>query len=126
TKSSARVSTMADNFWMSFSGVDPRSSIRTFDGEGRFVLRNDMFVRKMRGGEFEPTAAGGRFVNLKTALQRLKGALQVGKDAPPEMEATLRRVEQVLFDLEFIVGADDELFVYCAERRGRGFFMHAT
>jgi len=85
-----------------------------------------MFVRKLRGGEFEPTAAGERFVNLKAALQRLKGALQVVKGAPPEMEATLRRVEQVLFDLEFIVGADDELFVYWAERRGRGFFLQAT
>jgi ATP-dependent DNA helicase DinG len=126
TKASARVSTMADNFWMSFSGVDPRTSIRAFEGEGRFVLRHDMFVRKLRGGEFEPTAAGERFVNLKTALQRLKGALQVVKDAPPEMEATLRRVEQILFDLEFIVGADDELFVYWAERRGRGFFLQAT
>jgi ATP-dependent DNA helicase DinG len=126
TKASARVSTMADNFWTSFSGADPRSSVRTFDGEGRFVLRPDMFVRKLRGGEFETTAAGERFVNLKTALQRLKGALQVVKGAPPEMEAALRRVEQILFDLEFIVGADDELFVYWAERRGRGVFLQAT
>jgi ATP-dependent DNA helicase DinG len=126
TKASARVSTMADNFWTSFSGSDPRSSVRAFDGEGRFVLRPDMFVRKLRGGEFEATAAGERFVNLKTALQRLKGALQVVKGAPPEMEAALRRVEQILFDLEFIVGADDELFVYWAERRGRGVFLQAT
>jgi len=126
TKASARVSTMADNFWTSFSGVDSRSSIIRFDGEGRFVLRSDMFVRKLRNGEFEKTPAGERFVNLKTALQRLKGALQVVKGAPPEMEATLRRVEQVLFDLEFIVGADDELFVYWAERRGRGVFLQAT
>jgi ATP-dependent DNA helicase DinG len=126
TKVSARVSTMAENFWTSFSGVDSRSSVKTFGGEGRFVLRPDMFVRKLRGGEFEATAAGERFVNLKTALQRLKGALQVVKGAPPEMEATLRRVEQILFDLEFIVGADDELFVYWAERRGRGVFLQAT
>jgi ATP-dependent DNA helicase DinG len=126
TKASARVSTMADNFWLGFSGVDSRSSVMTFDVEGRFVLRPDMFVRKLRGGEFEPTAAGERFVNLKTALQRLKGALQVVKGAPPEMEATLRRVEQILFDLEFIVSADDELFVYWLERRGRGVFLQAT
>jgi ATP-dependent DNA helicase DinG len=126
SKASARVSTMADNFWMSFSGVDARSSVMTFDGEGRFVLRPDLFVRKRRDGEFEPTAAGERYTNLKAALQRLKGALQVVKGAPPEMEATLRRVEQILFDLEFIVGADDELFVYWAERRGRGVFLQAT
>ena len=126
SKASARVSTMADNFWVSFSGVDPRASVMTFDGEGRFVLRPDLFVRKRRDGEFETTAAGERYTNLKTALQRLKGALQVVKGAPPEMEATLRRVEQILFDLEFIVGADDELFVYWAERRGRGVFLQAT
>ncbi|MGH9937543.1 MAG: ATP-dependent DNA helicase, partial [Blastocatellia bacterium] len=126
TKAAARVSTMADNFWLSFSGVDSRSSITTFNGEGRFVLRSEMFVRKRRDGEFEATAAGERFINLKTALQRLKGALQVVKNSPPEMEAMLRRVEQILFDLEFIVSADDELFVYWVERRGRGVFLQAT
>jgi ATP-dependent DNA helicase DinG len=125
-KASARVSTMADNFWMSFSGVDSRSSTTAFNGEGRSVLRPDMFVRKRRDGEFEATPAGERFVNLKTALERLKGALQVVKSAPPEMEATLRRVEQILFDLKFIVEADDELFVYWLERRGRGVFLQAT
>jgi ATP-dependent DNA helicase DinG len=126
TKASARVSTMADNFWLSFSGGAPRSSNATFDGGGRVVLRSDTFVRKRRDGEFEATPAGERFVNLKTALQRLKSALQVVKSAPPEMEAMLRRVEQILFDLEFIVSADDELFVYWVERRGRGVFLQAT
>jgi ATP-dependent DNA helicase DinG len=122
TKAGARVSTMADNFWTSLSGL----STASFDGPGRFVLRSDMFVRKRRDGEYESTQAGECFVNLKAALQRLKSALQVVKNAPPEMEATLRRVEQVLFDLEFIVSADDELFVYWLERRGRGVFLQAT
>ncbi|HEX5082412.1 MAG TPA: ATP-dependent DNA helicase [Blastocatellia bacterium] len=122
TKAGSRVSTMADNFWLSLSGLLATS----FDGPGRFLLRKDMFVRKRRDGEYEATPAGESFVNLKTALQRLKAALQVVKNAPPEMEAMLRRVEQVLFDLEFIVGADDELFVYWLERRGRGIFLQAT
>src|SRR5215475_2619701 len=126
TKATSRVSTMADNFWMSLSGFDQRSSSGNFDSGARFVLRPDMFVRKQRNGEFEATPAGDRFTDLKTALQRLKAALQVVKSAPPEMEATLRRVEQILFDLEFIVGADDELFVYWVERRGRGIFLQAT
>jgi ATP-dependent DNA helicase DinG len=126
SKAITRVSTMADNFWLSFSGVDPRSSITTFDGEGRFVLRPEMFVRKRRDGEFEATPAGDRFINLKTALQRLRADLQVVKSAPPEMEAMLRRVEQILFDLEFIVAACDEMFVYWCERRGRGVFLQAT
>jgi ATP-dependent DNA helicase DinG len=122
TKATSRVSTMADNFWPSLSGV----STTAYDGPGRFVLRPDMFVRKQRNGEFEATPAGERYGNLKAALQRLKAALQVVKNAPPEMEAILRRVEQVLFDLEFIVGADDELFVYWLERRGRGIYLQAT
>jgi ATP-dependent DNA helicase DinG len=122
TKATSRVSTMADNFWLSLSSF----STTAYDGPGRFVLRSDMFVRKRRDGEYESTPAGESFVNLKTALQRLKSALQVVKNAPPEMEAMLRRVEQVLFDLEFIVSADDELFVYWLERRGRGVFLQAT
>ena len=125
TKALARASTMADNFWLSFSAPSSRSSA-AFDESGRFALRPDMFVRKNRDGEFEATPAGERYVNLRTALQRLKAALQVVKSAPPEMEAMLRRVEQILFDLEFIVSADDELFVYWLERRGRGVFLQAT
>jgi ATP-dependent DNA helicase DinG len=124
TKATARVSTMADNFWLSFSGPSPRSS--AFFDEGRSVLRQDMFVRKHRNGEYEATPAGECYGALKAAMERLKAALQVVKSAPPEMEAMLRRVEQILFDLEFIVGADDELFVYWLERRGRGVFLQAT
>jgi ATP-dependent DNA helicase DinG len=124
TRATARVSTMADNFWLSFSGPSSRSSA-SFD-EGRSVLRQDMFVRKHRNGEYEATPAGECYGALKAAMERLKAALQVVKSAPPEMEAMLRRVEQILFDLEFIVGADDELFVYWLERRGRGVFLQAT
>lgn len=125
-KASMRVSTMAEKFWLSFSGVDPRSSLTTFSSDGRFVLRSEMFVRKRHGGELEATPAGERYINLKAALERLRAALQVVKSAPPEMEAILRRVEQLLFDLEFIISADDEMFVYWCERRNRGIFLQAT
>jgi ATP-dependent DNA helicase DinG len=126
TKASARVSKMADSFWLNFSGVDPRTSITTFNGEGRFVLRPEMFAQRRRDGTYEATPAGERYVNLKTALERLRGALQTTKAAPPEMEAIIRRVEQLLFDLEFIVIGGEETFVYWCERRGRGVFLQAT
>src|SRR5215475_754488 len=122
TKAGSRVSAMADNFWLSLSDFSNKS----FDGGGRFVLSRGMFGRKNHNGELEKTRAGECFSDLVAALQRLKAALQVVKSAPPEMEATLRRVEQILFDLEFIVSADDELFVYWLERRGRGVFLQAT
>jgi len=126
TKASARVIRFADQFWLSFTGQDPRSSITTMGGEGRFVLRPQMFVRKRRDGQPEATAAGERYLSLKTAVERLLGALQVVKDPPPEMEAILRRTDQLLFDLEFILLGDDESFVYWCERRGRGVFLQAT
>jgi len=126
TKASARVSKMAEGFWLNFSGVDPRSSITTFNGEGRFVLRSEMFARRRRDGTYEATPAGERYANLKTALDRLRGALYVVKSAPPEMEAIIRRTEQLIFDLEFIVIGGEETFVYWCERRGRGVFLQAT
>jgi ATP-dependent DNA helicase DinG len=126
TKASARVSKMAENFWLNFTGNDPRSSITTLNGEGRFVIRWQMFARKKSGVEIEPTPAGERYITLKNALTRLLGSLQVVKDAPPEMEAILRRVEQLRFDLDFIVLGDEETFVYWCERRGRGIFLQAT
>jgi len=63
---------------------------------------------------------------LMTAIDRLLGALQVVKDPPPEMDALLRRTEQLRFDLEFIVMGDDPNFIYWCERRGRGTFLQAT
>ena len=124
TKASARVIRLADQFWQGFTGQDSGSPLA--GGEGRFVLRPQMFVRVRRDGETEPTAAGERYLALRTALDRLLGALQVAPDAPPEMEAILRRVEQLRFDLEFILLGDDENFVYWCERRGRGLFLQAT
>ena len=126
TKASARVVRFADQFWLSFTGQDPRSSLTTLNGEGRFALRQQMFVRTSRNKQPEPTAAGERFIALKAALDRLLGSLQVVKDPPPEMEAILRRTEQLRFDLEFVIFGDDPGFVYWCERRGRGVFLQAT
>jgi ATP-dependent DNA helicase DinG len=126
TKASARVARMAENFWLNFTGNDPRSSITTLNGEGRFVLRREMFARKKFDETIEATPAGERYIALKASLTRLIGSLQVVKDAPPEMEAILRRVEQMRFDLDFIVLGNEESFVYWCERRGRGIFLQAT
>lgn len=125
-KSAARVTRFADQFWTSFSGQDPRSLIPRNDGEARFALRQQMFVQKKAGGDYTPTVAGERFIALKAALERLRSALQMVKEPPPEMDAILRRVEQILFDLEFIILGDDRNFIYWCERRGRGTFLQAT
>lgn len=126
TKAVARVTRFADQFWMSFSGQDPRSLIPRNDGEARFALRQQMFVQKKANGEYVATVAGERFTALKTALERLRSALQVVQEPPAEMDAVLRRVEQILFDIEFIILGDDRNFIYWCERRGRGTFLQAT
>jgi ATP-dependent DNA helicase DinG len=123
TKVCARVSKFADNWWQTFTGS---TSLVMVNEEGRFVLKQSMFVRKRRDGEYEATAAGERYMALKAAIDRLVAGLNGVKNPPPEMEAIQRRAEQLRFDFEFIVLGDDEGFVYWCERRGRGFFMQAT
>jgi ATP-dependent DNA helicase DinG len=125
-KAAARVSKFAESFWLVFSGADPALPRMMANDEGRFVLKQPMFVRPNRQGAMEPTPAGQRYMHLKAALDRLVSSLGVIKDAPPEMEQIVRRAEQLRFDLEFIVLAADPLFVYWCERRGRGYFLTAT
>jgi ATP-dependent DNA helicase DinG len=114
TGAGARVVRMADAFWLNFTQ------------EGRSVIRPQMFAIKKRDGTTEPTTAGQRYLELRTALDRLKGALTVVKNPPPEMDALIRRTEQVMFDLDFILLGGDETFVNWCERRGRGVFLSAT
>ncbi|MEP7271058.1 MAG: ATP-dependent DNA helicase [Acidobacteriota bacterium] len=122
--SSARVMRLAEHFWVSFLNSD--SGERAGSAEGRFTLRQQMFFRKLPSGERQPTTAGERFLGLKAALDRLMGTLATIKQPPPELEAMVRRVDQVKFDLEFIVRGDEEKFVYWGERRARGVFLTAT
>jgi ATP-dependent DNA helicase DinG len=126
TKASTRVSLLANTFWSTFTESDPRSPVPSLNGGGRVVLRRQMFQQVNRDGAEVNTIAGERYVNLKAALSRLLGSLQVVKSAPPEMEAILRRIEQLRFDLDFIVLGEEEAFVYWCERRGRGIFLQAT
>jgi ATP-dependent DNA helicase DinG len=127
TKAAARVTRFADQFWLCFLGTDRTAALPiTLRGDGRFAIRQAMFVRKNRSGEFESTPIGERFSNLKNALERLKSALAVIKDPPSEMDAVTRRLDQILFDLEFIILGDDRNFIYWCERRGRGVFLQAT
>ncbi|MGH9799275.1 MAG: ATP-dependent DNA helicase, partial [Blastocatellia bacterium] len=126
TKVSARVAKNAEYFWMNFLGGDSGFTVSTFNGEGRFVIRPQMFVRKNRNGQEECSPAGERFRSLRQSLDRLSAELVGTKEAPPEMEAIIRRTEQLKFDLDFVVLNGDDTFVNWCERRGRGVFLQAT
>ena len=127
TKVSARVSQRAESFWQNFMGGDYGLTISGLSGgEGRFVIRPQMFVRVNRNGQEDWSPAGERFQSLRQTLDRLSAELTGVKNAPPEMEAIQRRVEQLKFDLDFIVLQGDDTFVNWCERRGRGVFLQAT
>src|SRR5499427_2054901 len=128
----ARVQRFADLFWTSFHegrGLD-----------GRFALakrRTGLSIREDAGfaDDYETpelpahdagAATSDAFRALDNVLHRLETTLDILKDAPADAENLLRRTRQVRFDLNFIVKAEDQQFVYWIERRGRGVFLRAS
>jgi ATP-dependent DNA helicase DinG len=118
TKSTARLSGLADNFWMGFR--ESRGQ------EGRFAIVPGTFAKRSAGGEFEATPLGELYVALDGALTRVETTLDTIKDKPPDVENLIRRLRQMRFDLQFIVTGADKKFVYWVERRNRGIFLRAS
>ncbi|QQS42657.1 MAG: ATP-dependent DNA helicase [Acidobacteriota bacterium] len=118
TKILTKVRGFADMFWSRFSEGRGR--------EGRFPLDRNSIERRTRGGETEPTRLGEAYQMLDENLDRLLKALDVHSDKVPEAESLVRRIRQARFDLKFIVGQEEENFVYWLERRGRGTFLRAS
>ena len=65
-------------------------------------------------------------IRLENAIARVETTLETVQEKPPEIEALVRRLRQIRFDLEFIVTGPDKKFVYWLERRGRGVFLRAS
>ncbi len=140
TKAMARLAQRADTFWLSFRGDSfteagetsqwqstSRSRTRAANQQdGRYTLSESFFARAGSEGDIEATAAGEAYIALATAIDRLKAALAVVRNPPPELDNILRRAESLKFDLQFIVTGDELGFVYWCEKRGRGVFLHAT
>jgi ATP-dependent DNA helicase DinG len=115
---SGRVMRFAENFWMGFR------MLRSDDG--RFPLLPGTFGRKGRDGTVQATPLGDGYLGLDGALKRLETSLDVVANLSPEIEAVVRRIRQLRFDLEFIIAGDDKRYVYWMERRGRGLFLRAS
>src|SRR6476646_290616 len=118
TKSAARLSQFADNFWMGFR--DGRGE------EGRYPIIPGTFARKNASGEVEPTQLGELYLFVEQALARVETTLDAMQDKPPDVESLIRRVRQLRFELEFIITGADKKFVYWLERRNRGVFLRAS
>jgi ATP-dependent DNA helicase DinG len=118
TKSVARMSRFADDFWMGF---------REGRGEdGRYPIIPGTFAKKNGDGELAATPLGELFVVLEGAISRAETTLDAFPEKPPEVDSLIRRLRQVRFDLQFIVTGADKKFVYWLERRNRGLFLRAS
>jgi ATP-dependent DNA helicase DinG len=121
-RAATRTMALADQFWLQFT-----SGGRWGEGEGKMVLQRQMFFRSKPGEPAQPTAAGERFVAFRKALDRLIAALQVVRNPPTELEALIRRAEQLRFDLDFVLlgEVESDTFVRWVERRGRTIVLQA-
>jgi ATP-dependent DNA helicase DinG len=114
----ARLSRFADNFWMGFR--DGRGE------EGRYPIIPGTFARRNTSGEFESTQLGELYLFVDGAITRVETTLDAIVEKPPEIDALIRRLRQIRFDLQFIVTGADKKFVYWLERRNRGVFLRAS
>ena len=119
TRSSSRLSTFADSFWMGFR--DGRG-----DEGGRYPIVPGTFATRNVDGGFNSTPLGDLYIAVENALARVETTLDAIKEKPPEVENLVRRIRQVRFDLQFIVTGGDKKFVYWIERRNRGIFLRAS
>jgi len=118
TKSTARLSDFADNFWMGFR--DGRGE------EGRFPIVPGTFAKRNRDGDYEATPLGDLYMALVGAITRVETTLDAIQDKPADIENLVRRLRQLRFELEFIITGSDQKFVYWIERRNRGIFLRAS
>jgi len=118
TKSTARLSRFADEFWLGFR--DGRGE------EGRSPLNPGTFAKRNIDGQFEATPLGDLYSVLDGTIARLETTLDAIKDRTPDIESLIRRLRQLRFELQFIVTGSDKKFVYWMERRGRGVFLRAS
>ncbi|HJS23510.1 MAG TPA: helicase C-terminal domain-containing protein [Pyrinomonadaceae bacterium] len=118
THSLARMSRFSDSFWMGFR--DGRGE------EGRYPIIPGTFARRNSDGELQATPLGELYMALEGAIARTETTLDALKDKPPEIEALIRRLREIRFELEFIVTGTDKKFVYWLERRNRGVFLRAS
>src|SRR4029078_10622128 len=117
-RSFARLSQFAENFWMGFR--EGRGE------EGRYPIVPGTFAKRNLEGEFEATPLGDLYTTLDGAIARVAKTLDTIQEKPPDVEAVVRRLRQLRFELEFIVTGADKKFVYWFERRNRGIFLRAS
>lgn len=102
-----------EHFFGAFPESDGRYSLNFFRQAGQDPV-------DLRTGILE------RFQGLHQSLQLFYHQLQRQSGLPAEADAIIRRLEQLISNLEEIFHLDDSENVYWFERRGRGLFLRVT
>ncbi len=127
TRVSARIQRFADLFWVSFHegrGLDGRFTLTKRPVAQVANLRSD--TDEEEESQINNLRYNDAYVALDSVLHRLETTLAILNDEVADAESLLRRARQLRFDLNFIVKAEDQQFVYWIERRGRGVFLRAS
>jgi ATP-dependent DNA helicase DinG len=66
------------------------------------------------------------YTDLLAALELTRSHLKILQNPPDEVNPLVRRSEELILSLKFVLESDDSDFVYWIERRGRGCFLQAT
>ena len=72
----------------------------------------------------EPVAEPGR--RLASTLRALEATVELATQASEDIRSLGRRAGELSEQVDFVLGADDEGFVYFLERQGRRLFLHAS
>ena len=72
----------------------------------------------------EPVTEPGR--RLASTLRALEATVALATDAAEDIRSLGRRAGGLSEQIDFVLAADDEGFVYFSERRGRGLFLRAS
>ena len=79
---------------------------------------------RLTAAALEPVSEPGR--RLASTLRALEATVALVKGASEDIRSLGRRAGEISEQLDFVMAADDEGFVYFLERRGRGLFLRAA
>ena len=92
-----------------------------FDGAG--VAGNET---RIRIGASQLNRVADEGLSLVRALEALEAEIALAREAPPDVLALGTRAADLRKDLDFLLRADDNGFVYYLDVRGRGVFLRAA
>ena len=92
-----------------------------FDGPG--VAGNET---RIRIGASQLNRVADEGLSLVRALEALEAEIALAREAPPDVLALGTRAADLRKDLDFLLRADDNGFVYYLDVRGRGVFLRAA